>query len=87
MLNHNEIVKAIQFIRPNAGFVMRGEEIEWLSVDEIEPTKAEIEAGWIAYQAKLAADQAEAAAKKTAALSKLEKLGLTVDDLKALDLA
>lgn len=86
-MEHNDKVATIQFIRPSAEFVLRGDDIEWLDTVQSQPTETEIEEGWIAYQAKVEADKAEAAAKKTAAQSKLEKLGLTLDDLKALDLA
>ena len=79
-------LKAIIHIRPNAEFVMRDDAVEWLDTTQTEPTKKEIEAGLIAYQA---AAQAEAEAKaqaKTAAEAKLTALGLTTEDLKALGL-
>lgn len=86
-MNHADLVKTIQFLRPDASFTVSGMDIIWGDESQIQPTEAEIQAGWIAYQAKVEADKAEAAAKKAAAQSKLEKLGLTFDDLKALDLA
>lgn len=86
MLTHNDKVKVIQFIRPDAEFVLRGEDIEWLDTQQTQPTEAEIEQGWIDYQAKVEADKAEAEAKRQAALAKLESLGLDTDDLKALGL-
>ena len=82
----DERIKAIHFIRPNAQFVIRGDELEWLDENQDEPTEIEIEAGWTAYQAKIEAEKTEAAAKKAAAEAKLEALGLTADDLKALRL-
>ncbi len=85
-MNHNDKCLAITFIRPNAEFVLRGDEIEWLDQNQTEPTNAEIDAGLIAYQA---AQQAEAEAKaqaKATAEGKLAALGLTTDDLKALGL-
>lgn len=81
-----EITNAIVFIRPGAEFIVRGEEVEWLDENQNEPTKAEIQAGLIAYNDKLKADKAAAAAKKAAAEAKLGALGLTADDLKALGL-
>lgn len=85
-MEHNQIVKAIQHIRPGSQFVLHGEELDWLDTNQTQPTEEEIEAGWIAYQAKVEADKAEAEAKKEAAQAKLAALGLTPDDLKALGL-
>jgi hypothetical protein len=85
-MNHIDKINAIQFIKPNAEFVLRGDEIEWLDKKQTEPTNAQIEAAWVAYQA---AQQAEAEAKATAkatAQGKLAALGLTVEDLQALGL-
>ena len=84
---HNDKVKAIQFIRPDAEFVLAADQLTWLDTEQTEPTNDEIEAGFIAYKAKLEADKAEAAAKKAAAEAKLAALGLDFDDLKALGLA
>ena len=86
-MKNSDKVKAIQYILPNAQFVLRGNEIEWLDETQTQPTQEEIEAGWVAYQAKLEADKSEAAAKKAAAEAKLAALGLDADDLKALGLA
>lgn len=85
-MEHKDKLKAIQFIRPNADFTLRGEEIEWSDKTQIKPTDAEIEAGLVAYQA---AQEAEAEAKATAKATveaKLAALGLTTNDLKALGL-
>ena len=78
--------KAIQFIRPNAHFSLQDDKLIWLDTNKTQPTESEIEAGWVAYQAKVEADKAEATAKKAAAEAKLAALGLTTDDLKALGL-
>lgn len=86
MLKHIEKVHAINLIRPNAKYVLRGDDIELWEDNSQQPTEAEIEAGWVAYQAKVEADKEEAAAKKAAAEAKLAALGLTADDLKALGL-
>lgn len=85
-MNQSDKVKAIKYIRPDAEFVIRENKLEWLDTKQTQPTEEEIEAGWIAYQAKVEADKAEAEAKKEAAQAKLAALGLTPDDLKALGL-
>ena len=85
-MEYKDKIKTLTFIRPNAEFIVRGDELEWLDKKQDKPTEAEIEAGWIAYQA---AEEAEAEAKasaKTAAQAKLAALGLTVEDLSALGL-
>ena len=85
-MNHLDKVFAIKFIRPEAEFVLKGNELEWLDTKQTQPTESEIEAGWVAYQAKVESDKTEAAAKKAVAEAKLAALGLTPDDLKALGL-
>lgn len=85
-MQNYEILKAIQHIKPDAEFVLTGDELTWLDSKQTKPTNAEIESGWLAYQAKIEADKAEAAAKKEAAEAKLAALGLDADDLKALGL-
>lgn len=81
---HQELVHAILFVRPNAEFVVRDMEIEWLDEKQSQPTEEEIAAGIIGFRAKLEADIAEKEAQKVAAQAKLAALGLDVDDLKAL---
>jgi hypothetical protein len=85
-MKHEDKVKAIQFIRPDAEFVLSGDEIQWLDKKQTEPTNKEIEAGLIGYEAKVEADKADAIAKKEAAQAKLQALGLNAEDLKALGL-
>lgn len=80
-MNHSDKVKAIQHIRPNAKFVLRGDDLEWLDTEQLEPTQNEIEAGWIAYQVKIEADKAEAEAKREALL---DRLGITQEEAKLL---
>lgn len=85
-MKHEDKTKAIQFIRPNAEFVLRGDDLEWLDESQTEPTEKEIEAGWLAYKK---AQDAELKAKeqaKESAQAKLAALGLTVEDLTALGL-
>jgi hypothetical protein len=81
MLTHNQIVKAIQFIRPNAEFSINDLEIQWLDTNQIEPTLLEIEAGWIAYQA---AQESEAEAKAAQKAALLNKLGITEEEARLL---
>jgi len=85
-MEHKDKIKSLAFIRPNAEFILRDDELQWLDKKQDKPTHAEIETGWVAYQA---AEEAEAQAKasaKTAAQAKLAALGLTVEDLSALGL-
>jgi len=81
-----QLNQAISFIRPNAKFAINGDKLIWLDDEQSEPSNSEIEKGWVAYQAKVAKDEADAVAKKAAAEAKLAALGLTPDDLKALGL-
>ena len=85
-MQFSERLKAIQFIRPNAQFVLTGDDLTWCDEEQTEPTEAEIKAGWVAYQAKVKADKADAAAKKATLEAKLVALGLDLDDLRALGL-
>ena len=85
-LKIDDIVHSLNFIRPNAEWLMRGLEIEWLDTKQTEPTKAEIETGWVAYQEAETQAQVEKAVAKAAAEAKLAALGLTADDLRALGL-
>ena len=85
-MQNSEKLKAIQHIRPDSEFVLTDGVLTWLDKEQTEPTNAEIQAGWVAYQEKIEADKAEAAAKKATAEAKLAALGLDADDLKALGL-
>lgn len=85
-MTHQEITLALNFIRPNAQWFLTDDKLTWLDTTQDEPTKSEIAAGFVAYQAKIEADKIEAATKKAAAEAKLAALGLTADDLAALGL-
>jgi hypothetical protein len=85
-MEHKDKINAIQFIRPNADFTLRGEEIEWSDKNQSEPTNEEIEAGFIAYKADQEAKAEATATAKATVEAKLAALGLTADDLKALGL-
>ena len=75
------MTNAISFIRPNAEFALVENKIQWLDKLQTEPTIIEIEAGLIAYKAKLENDEAQAATDKAALLA---KLGITADEFKTL---
>lgn len=80
-MEHSHIVKAIQFIRPNAEFSITGTELTWLDETQAEPTKKQIEDGWVAYQAAEKAKADDIAAQKQLVI---EKLGLTAEEVSAL---
>lgn len=80
-MNTRELGATLLFLRPDAIFAIRGDEIEWLDKNETQPTEEEIAQGWIDYQAKEAADKAAAEAKRQALL---DKLGITEDEAKLL---
>jgi hypothetical protein len=72
---------------PQGGWIIVGNDYEGITFLECEPiTKQQFEAGFAQYDAWKAEQDAEKAAAKLAAEAKLEALGLTADDLKALGL-
>ena len=72
---------------PNGGWYISGNDFEGIQFLECEPiTKAQFEAGFPQYDAWKAEQDAQASADKASATAKLEALGLTADDLKALGL-
>ena len=85
-MEHKNKVLAILHIRPEAQFILTEDELNWLDEIQTKPTNAQIEAGWIAYQAAEAAKAEAQAEAKAAAQAKLAALGLTVEDLQALGL-
>jgi hypothetical protein len=85
-MDHNQIVKSLMFIRPNAEFILNNDGLNWLDKIQAKPTEKEIKDGWAAYEA---AERSKAETKlqtKLAAQAKLAALGLTVEDLTALGL-
>jgi hypothetical protein len=80
-MKHEDKVKAIQFIRPDAQFVLVGDEVNWLDENQTEPTKSEIDAGLKAYEA---AEKAKLNAKNAAKSALFEKLGISEDEAKLL---
>jgi len=81
-------IEVLSFLRPNGGYVQVGQSYDGIIFEpQCEPfTKAEYEAGFAAYDAWKAEQDAQMAAEKASATAKLEALGLTADDLKALGL-
>jgi len=72
---------------PTGGWIISGNDYEGITFLECAPiTQAQFEAGFAQYDAWKAEQDSKAAADKAAATSKLEALGLTADDLKALGL-
>lgn len=83
-----DISKALLYSRPGEAWSLNGDTIDgltWLS-DTKPPTKAEIDAAWISYEAARQQAEADALAARESALAKLAALGLTVDDVTALGL-
>jgi hypothetical protein len=76
-MEHRDKVNAIQFIRPGAEFVLRGDDLDWLDANQIEPTNEEIKAGFIAHQK---AQITDAKAKDKARTALLERLGITAEE-------
>ena len=72
---------------PNGGWYIAGDDYETIQFIECEPiTKAQFEAGFAQYDAWKTEQDAKATTDKASATAKLEALGLTTDDLKALGL-
>jgi hypothetical protein len=79
--------EVLNFLIPQGGWVAYGEEYEGIQFLECDPiTKKQFTDGFAQYDAWKAAKDAAAAADKASATAKLEALGLTADDLKALGL-
>ena len=79
--------EVLEMLCPNTEWAISGDDfdsIQWIKGDKI--TKAQFEAGFAQYDAWKAEQEAKAAADKANATAKLEALGLTADDLKALGL-
>jgi hypothetical protein len=79
--------EVLAMICPEKEWVVYGDDydsIQWIKGDPI--TKAQFEAGFAQYDAWKAEQDAQMAADRAGATAKLEALGLTADDLKALGL-
>jgi hypothetical protein len=80
-MKHTDKVKAIQFICPNAQFVLIDDEIDWRDETQAQPTDKEIQAALKACQLVEAAEIKSNATAKSALLT---KLGITEDEAKLL---
>ena len=79
--------EVLEMLIPTGGWVITGD--DWDGVEFIEATpitQAQFEAGFAQYDNWKAEQETKAAADKASATAKLEALGLTADDLKALGL-
>jgi len=65
---------------PGAEWVLRGDELTWLS-DSKKPTKAKLEELWPVVQAEIAAEAQAKLDRKASVVAKLEALGLTVEEV------
>lgn len=80
-------VEVLNMLIPDGGWAIVGDTYEGITFIEAKPiTKAEFEAGFAKYDAWKAEQDAQQAAAKAQAEAKLEALGLTPADLKALGL-
>lgn len=79
--------EVLQMLIPNGGWEIKGDDYEKITFLECEPiTKAQFEAGYAQYDAWKVEQDAQIAADKASATAKLEALGLTAENLKALGL-
>jgi hypothetical protein len=77
----------LSMLIPQGGWVITGDEYEGIQFIECDPiSKTDFENGFAAADVWLAEQENLAQAKKNTALSKLESLGLDIDDLKVLGL-
>ncbi len=79
--------EVLSLLCPNTEWVISGNDydsIQWIKGDTI--TQAQFEAGFAQYDVWKAEQDAQMAADRAGATAKLEALGLTADDLKALGL-
>jgi hypothetical protein len=81
------IADVLTMLIPNGGYIASGDDYEGIQFVECEPiTKAKFTAGFAQWDAWKANEDAKAQAAEDAAQAKLQALGLTTDDLKALGL-
>ena len=77
----------LEMLIPTGGWIITGNDYTGIEFLECAPiTQAQFEAGFAQYDAWKAQQDAQMAADKASATTKLEALGLTADDLKALGL-
>lgn len=80
-MNHEAKLKAIHFINPDAEFILKGDELEWLDANSDAPTNEEIEKAHREYLKKIDDEKLQAEIKKTELLL---RLGITADEAKLL---
>jgi hypothetical protein len=79
--------EVLNMLIPSGGWVLEGDDYEGINFIECEPiSKEAFEAGFAQYDAWKTNQDAQTAAAKLNAETKLAALGLTGDDLKALGL-
>ena len=71
-------VQALHSLRPNAEWVLRGDELEWLDTEQTQPTEAEIQAEITRLQAEY--DSQEYARNRKAEYDKLNQFEMQFDD-------
>jgi hypothetical protein len=78
----------LNMLLPQGGWILSGNDFDGITWVDERPrcTEAEFKAGFAQWDAWKAEQDAKAVADKAAAQAKLEALGLTADDLKALGL-
>jgi hypothetical protein len=79
-----QIVKSLVFIRPNAQWVISGDDInslEWIDTEQTKPTNEEIKKGWLKYEEFIST---QAKAKEIQRQAIADRLGLTADELQVL---
>jgi hypothetical protein len=69
---------ALQSLKPNAEWVLRGEELEWLDSEQTQPTQSEIDAEVIRLQAVY--DSQEYARNRKAEYDQLNQFEMQFDD-------
>jgi hypothetical protein len=80
-------IEVLNFLIPQGGWVAYGDAYEGIEFLDCEPiTKEQFDLGFAQFDAWKAEQDAALAADKASATAKLEALGLTTDDLKALGL-
>ena len=81
-------LEVLSMLCPAGGWIISGDDFDGITWVDDRPrcTKAQFEAGFAEYDAWKAEQDAQMAADKASATAKLEALGLTADDLKALGL-
>ena len=79
--------EVLRMLIPTGGWVITGNDWEGVQFIEATPiTQAQFQAGFAQYDAWKTEQDAKAESDKAGATTKLEALGLTADDLKALGL-